>query len=315
MKDAIESLKNAEKVIILPHISPDSDAVGSCFAMAAALSKIGSSCSVVGEENLPSYLDFLQGDWEIYDENKKYEADVCLCLDSADLGRIAKRKEIFKTCKKVVSIDHHSSNSYYADINWVDGKAPAASVLVYRFIKEADIKMDSYIAENLYAGICGDTGNFKYSNTTSETFMIAADLISYNISHWKISRAIFDTEETEALRLKGELMQNIEIFFCGRVTLVTADSSLLKKYSVDSSNIDALVDIPRCVKGCEIAVSIKETEDGVKVSLRSESNADVSQIAAKFGGGGHVKAAGFFVSDMSCGEVKKRLLDEIEKAL
>ncbi len=317
MNSVILALKDEKEIVLLPHISPDADAMGSCFAMAAALEKQDIKCRIIMDEPLPSYLDFLDGNWEVYDEDIDYNMKnkLCLCIDCGDLGRVGKRSALFADAKNVVSIDHHSSNTRYANVNWVEADKPATGVLIYKYIKACKIELDNYIALMLYTAICGDTGNFKYSNTTSETFEIASKLLKYDIRHWDISKAIFDTEELDILRLKGYLMQNIKSYLSGRVALVSIDSETIEKFGVKSSDVDALVDIPRKVKGCEIAVSVKESGDAIKVSLRSATDADVSKIAKKFGGGGHIKAAGFVVCEKSIDEVCKMIIDAISEEM
>ena len=167
----------------------------------------------------------------------------------------------------------------------------------------------------MYTAICGDTGNFKYSNVTPETFFIAGKLIGFDIEHWKISKAIFDTEDFNSLRIKGELSREIKLYCNGLVSVVCVDKEILKKYDADERDVSDTVDLARRVRGCEVAVSLKETENGIRVSLRSSEFADVSKIAAIYGGGGHVRAAGFLVKDTSIAELKESLVKNIKEQL
>lgn len=316
MNEVICALKDASTIILLPHISPDADAIGSCFAMSAALKKQGKACRVILDEPLPSYLDFLEGEWEAYCENEKYDVknSVCLCIDCGDSGRIGKRAVMLEGAEDVVSIDHHRSNTRYANVNWVEENQPATAALIYKYIKAENIELDSYIATMLYAALCGDTGNFKFSNTTSETFIIASELVKYDIKHWDISRAVFDTEDYNILKLKGYLMQRVELYFDGRVSLVCVTDKEIEDFGANAADVDAVVDIARRVKGSEVAISLKESGGKVKVSLRSAGEADVASVAEAFGGGGHAKAAGF-VSDKKIQEAKAELIEYIEKIL
>lgn len=316
MKEVANAIREAKSVIILPHTNPDADAMGSCYAACHALKKLGKKCKVVAEEELPLHLtDYTDGEYEVFDLNKTYNADLCLCLDCGDLGRIAERKAIFDSVKKVVSIDHHRTNTMYADINYVESDSPATAVIIYKLFEYMDIEIDAYIAKHLYVAICGDTGNFKYSNVNPETFFIAGKLIGFNIEHWKISKAIFDTEDISSMRIKGELSNNIEVCLNGLAAIVCVTRDMLEKYGADEKEVSDIVDLARRVRGCEVAVSLKETDNGIKVSLRSCEAADVSKIAELYDGGGHVKAAGFLVKDMEINELKEKLKIDISNQL
>ncbi len=316
MREVANAITKASGVIILPHINPDADAMGSVYAVCYALKRMGKECRVVAEEEIPAYLnDYTDGEYEIYDCKKSYNADLCLCLDCGDLGRIGTRQDIFKSVKKVVSVDHHHTNTMYADINYVESSAPATGVIIYKLFEYMNIELDRYIAKHLYTAICGDTGNFKYSNVTPETFFIAGKLIEFEIEHWKISKAIFDTEDFNSMRIKGELSREIKLYCNGLVAVVCVDKEILKKYDANETEVSDTVDLARRVRGCEVAVSLKETDRGVRVSLRSGEFADVSKIAAIYGGGGHVRAAGFLVENVSISQLEERLVKNIKEHL
>lgn len=316
MKEVAQALNDAQNIIILPHIFPDADAIGSSCAVKEMLKLKGKECKIILDEKMPMYIGYyLPCEYEVYDENKAYDADLVLCLDCADTGRLGKRKNILDKAKKSVSIDHHQTNTNFADINRVDAKAAATAILVYRLFEFMNMPINSNTAKNLYTAIVGDTGNFKYSNVTSETFEIASKLIAHDIKHWEISKAVYDTEDLDVIKLKGELSSRLELFGDGKICVLAADKNIFSKYNILPEDIDALVEIPRKVRGAEVAVSLKEAGGGIKVSIRSANYVDVSMVAKVFGGGGHARAAGFMVKDKDIFEVKNSIVKEILKVI
>ena len=203
----------------------------------------------------------------------------------------------------------------FADVNYVESSAPATGVIIYKLFEYMNIELDQYIAKHLYAAISGDTGNFKYSNVTPETFFIAGKLIEFEIEHWKISKAIFDTEDFNSMRIKGELSREIKLYCNGLIAVVCVEKELIEKYNADEKDVSDTVDLARRVRGCEVAVSLKETDKGIRVSLRSGEYADVSKIAAIYGGGGHVRAAGFLVENLNISQLEENLVKNIEEHL
>lgn len=175
--------------------------------------------------------------------------------------------------------------------------------------------MNKTIARFLYIAICSDTGCFKYSNVSPKTMRCAASLLEFDFNHAEIARLLFDTYAFNVMKLKSELMQNVRSYADGKINVVTADSSLYEKYSVEAKEVPNIVDIPRCVAGTEIAVCIKRQNGDIRVSLRSNGDADVSSVAVALGGGGHAKAAGCSVEAETIEEAEKIIVEECLKAI
>lgn len=308
-----EIIKNNNTFSIVPHINPDADAMGSCFAMKHILGRMGKKADVYVQEELPSYLSFLPGEVKIYENGG--DADVCLCIDCGDMGRIDKRAQLLECAKITVNIDHHYSNSKYAQINHVDASSSSAGEICCALIAELGEEIDKAAADCLFCALCGDTGSFKYSNTSPKTLRMAADLVEKGADVAKISKAIFDTESFEAIKLKGEISSQAQTYADGLVGVVVLSEQMLSKYNVDGRDVDNIVDIARKIEGVEVAVSIKEAGEDVKVSLRSNEYIDVSKIAAKFGGGGHVRASGVIIKGKSLVEAKEAVIEEVVKAV
>lgn len=316
MKKIVNAIKKAETIILVPHINPDADTLGSCYALKKAFEKLSKKCLVVAEDKAPDFIsDYADGEYEIYEDGADYSCDLCLVVDCADLKRVGNRKALFSSAKELALIDHHPTNTEFAQINYVEATAPATAVIVYKLLELLEVNLDTDIARYLYAAIVGDTGNFKYSNVTPETFVIASKLISYDIKHWEISKAIFDTEDFMSSKIKAELTGDVKLYANGLIAVVMAKASLFEKYGMDEEEISDLVDIARRIRGCEVAVALKETKKGIKVSLRAANVCDVSKIAAVYGGGGHVRAAGLLVKDMKIEELSEKLVFDITNQL
>lgn len=303
-----DTIKQNNTFAIFPHVSPDSDALGSCYAMKQIIEKMGKSAVVYVQEPIGKYLYYLGQNCEVFSGAKRI--DVCIVIDCADINRLGERKAFFDTSDISINIDHHYTNTNFCDINLVCPEASSAGEICYDIIKELGETIDYKTANFLYSAICSDTGGFKYSNTSPYTMHIAAELIEKGADTARINKAIFDTESYDQIRLKGELSQSIRLYYDGKIGVVAVSKAQCKKYGVDMNDIDNIVDIVRRIEGVETAISLKESDNNItKVSLRANEYCDVSKIAMHFGGGGHVKAAGATIND-SIKKAEKAVVDE-----
>lgn len=307
MEKITDVLRKADSVAVMAHISEDPDAVGSVFAAAQVLSGLGKTVVCFMSEPVSDNLSFIMRDYTVYDENMPTdEFDVCLCLDSGDIERLGKRIAIFNKSKTTVNIDHHYTNTNFAQYNLVNGEAAATGEILYGLLAKLG-KIDCYTAKCLYTAIAADTGSFKYSNVKPSTLRAAADLLEYDISHADIARLLFDTEELSVMRLRAAVMNNVKSYYDGKLNLVAIDGGLYEKYGVAENAVGDFVDIPRRIKGCDVAVCLKKRDDKIKISLRSNGRVNVADIALKLGGGGHKMAAGAAV-DTSMEDAEKLIV-------
>lgn len=313
MNKVIELIKKANSVVILSHDREDADAVGSSFAMRLALLGMGKDAECIFSEIPEERIHFLGDDYTVYDEKNIPSVDLCLCLDCGDIKRIGKRKAIFEAAETTACIDHHHTNVGFCDADYIDSKAPATGEILYNLFTQMDVEITKDIARQLYAAISSDTGSFKYSNVRPETFTIAAELIKKNINHAEIARKLFDTENLKTIKFKGHLMNNLEQYFDGKLNIVMAPDSLISQYGIEEKDTGDIVNIPRAVNGCEIAVSIREAKEKNKISFRSNGKYDVSKLAEKFGGGGHIMAAGAAFRSKTIDQVKEEVIKYCEE--
>ena len=289
-------IDQAGKIVILGHVNPDGDCVGSCLAVYNYIKEWDSTKAVtVRLERAPSKFSYLSGFDAIETEAGEETYDLCICLDSSDEERLGDFKSCFDRSAKTICIDHHITNRGYAKENVIDGHASSACEVVYGQLDES--RISKHVAECIYTGIIHDTGVFKYSNTSRKTMEIAGRMMEKGIDFGTIIDGSFYKKTYMQSQILGRALLESITFLDGRCIFSVVRKKDMDFYGVDKSDLDGIVDQLRVIDGIECAIFLYET--GIhqfKVSLRSNSIVDVSRIAAYFGGGGHVRAAGCTMS-------------------
>ena len=289
-------IDQAGKIVILGHVNPDGDCVGSCLAVYNYIKEWDSSRAVtVRLERAPSKFSYLSGFDVIETEAGEETYDLCICLDSSDEERLGDFKSCFDRSAKTICIDHHITNRGYAQENVIDGHASSACEVVYGQLDES--RISKRVAECIYTGIIHDTGVFKYSNTSRKTMEIAGRMMEKGIDFGTIIDGSFYKKTYMQSQILGRALLESITFLDGRCIFSVVRKKDMDFYGVEKSDLDGIVDQLRVIDGIECAIFLYET--GIhqfKVSLRSNSIVDVSRIAAYFGGGGHVRAAGCTMS-------------------
>ncbi|MBQ9314792.1 MAG: bifunctional oligoribonuclease/PAP phosphatase NrnA [Clostridia bacterium] len=308
-----ESILASNSIVILTHENPDGDAVGSSLAMMLALKKIGKKVDVV-IPSLNKMYDILPG----YEDIKKYAEendnyDLCIALDSADLERLHSCKEVFEKAENTIVIDHHITNQNFGDVNYVNAAASSTCQNLVVVIGYLDIAISKDIAMCLYTGILTDTGGFRY-NVQIETFEIAAMLLETGIDIAKIYRNFFDLTTMARTKVLGKALDRLELLSNGKVAFTYITKEDEEKYDLMDGDHEGIVNYGRDIENVEVSIFVRQIDEKYKVSMRSNEYLDVSLIASKYGGGGHMKAAGL-TSNMSFDLLKQTLVAEIEKQL
>ena len=289
-------IDQAGKIVILGHVNPDGDCVGSCLAVYNYIKEWDSTKAVtVRLERAPSKFSYLSGFDAIETEAGEETYDLCICLDSSDEERLGDFKSCFDRSAKTICIDHHITNRGYAKENVIDGHASSACEVVYGQLDES--RISKRVAECIYTGIIHDTGVFKYSNTSRKTMEIAGKMMEKGIDFGTIIDGSFYKKTYMQSQILGRALLESITFLDGRCIFSVVRKKDMDFYGVDKSDLDGIVDQLRVIDGIECAIFLYET--GIhqfKVSLRSNSIVGVSRIAAYFGGGGHVRAAGCTMS-------------------
>lgn len=312
----ISKIKEVKTLAILPHVSIDGDALGSSIALAYAVKELGIEPVIYIEEEIPSSYGFLPGiEFTKVYQGEKENYDLVLALDTGDTGRLGKRIDIFNAASYTINIDHHMTNTEFADLNYVQTSSSATGEIIYQFIKMMGIPLTKEISTCIYVAIATDTGGFRYSNTTSITHQIISDLINNGVDVAEVSQLLFETVSLSKTKLTGMAVQTLEILENGKVAFITVTESMIKDADAKEEDCDGIVNIGRNIKGVEVAVLVRENEnESYKINLRSKKYVDVSIIANKLGGGGHKNAAGCTIEG-NMEDIKQILLKEIREVL
>ena len=290
------AIKDSEKALITAHEKPDGDALGSVFSMAKYLDSQGKKHQIFLEGNGYFKETPILHDVISYDEIDWTNIDLIITLDSGDLERTGLKKIPFGD-RKIINIDHHISNDYFGDINLVDSKSPSTTLILAKMFKYFNFEIDNKIAKALLLGILTDTDNFSNKGTTIEAFEVAADLLKKGANMSKINFAKTD-KKIDALKIWGSSFERLSENkkYGSAYTVITKEEINKAEDENFSENVEDLANFFNNLKDSKFSMVFKEQSDGVKVSLRTtHDDVDVSKIASFFGGGGHKKAAGFFI--------------------
>ncbi len=314
LDEILEEIKKANTIVILTHETPDGDAIGSSLGMLLALEKLGKKADLI----MTSYartFDFLPNVNEIKSESSIEEYDLAISLDCATFKRLDNR-EYFENAKKTIVIDHHGSNNMYGDINYVNPVAPACSEILLAILSYYEIDIDVNIGTCLMTGIITDTGGFQYPATTADTFEYAAELLRKGVNIADICRRTLQTKTKANFELQKRVMDRMELLEDGKVAFSYINQKDMNEVNAEEGDHEGLVNIGRSIEGVEVSIFIrqKDNENSYKVSMRSGSYVNVSDVCLMFGGGGHPRAAGALVQG-DVEQVKEKLLKEVRKYL
>jgi len=324
VEQIIKLLQNHNHFVIAGHIGPDGDTIGSCYGLAMALDKIGKNAKVVLEDYAAKY-DIIPGREYLYKGTEALGKEVFIALDCADPERLGAARAFFDKACVTVCIDHHETNSGFADLNYIDPAASSTAEMVFGII-DAITDIDTDIAAAIYAGIVGDTGGFRYVSTSRSTMHIAARLMDI-IPFTNIYGELMHGHSFEAAKAFGLALGACKTALGGKVVYTCVTKEMLKSVGADSSDMDSVVEYLMSTRGAEVALflyerHVKGQDDNsnenentsshkkIRVSMRSRGM-HVGRIAASLGGGGHKMAAGCTVIG-TMDEVLAQVLAKIE---
>ena len=309
-----KALNNAHTVAISGHVRPDGDCVGSTMGLYQYIKTWYPH--ILGDvylEEIPDSFHFIDAAKEIRHSIKDMEYDLFICLDCGDLSRLGFSGKLFQSAKHTLCVDHHISNSSFAEENYIKPEASSTSELIYELIDPE--KVTKEVAQCLYLGIVHDTGVFQHSCTSPKTMNVAAKLMQTGINCSDIIQKTYYEKTYVQNQILGRALLDSVLFMDGKCIVSVIDRTMMDLYHANGKDLEGIVNQLRITKGVKIAIFMYETDMGVyKVSLRSDDDIDSSKISTHFGGGGHKKAAGFSVQ----GEVKEiieLIADEIKKQL
>jgi bifunctional oligoribonuclease and PAP phosphatase NrnA len=290
--------------VVTSHINPDGDAIGSEIALTLFLLQLGKRVVIINSTETPEVLRFLdvQNEIRIYGDAETRTlvdaADACIIVDVnnweqlGNIGRALQARLLPRAC-----IDHHQGTTPgFADQTVSDTTAAATGLLIYEMIRAYAGTVSRPIADALYAAIITDTGTFRFSNTDERVLRAAAELCKLGVSPFEMHRKVFGSKSWGAGRLLGPVLSTLESEANGKLAIISATLEMANSAGATYDDMDGFVDLVRAIKGVELVLFFKETEEGdIKVSLRSNGNVDANVLAKRFGGGGHTMASGMRV--------------------
>lgn len=319
LEKAARFIQEHDDFLVISHLHPDGDAIGSSIAMTQLLIVLGKQVTVVNEGESPSRFSYLAGFDQIINlaETPLDRSFSCvIAVDVADEKRFGKIGSIITEDAQLLNIDHHPTNTNFGQINLIQPNAASTTEILYDvFSAHFAEQMNFEIAEALYTGLLTDTGGFRYSNTKQSVLDMAAQLLSYGVEPDKVAEQALEVISLAHLELLKCALQNLTFHYANKVAIITISEEDMVKSNASKDDVDGMVSYPRKVKGVELGALLKEWKDGeVKVSLRSNFDIDVAEIAQKNGGGGHTKAAGYtYMGTLTA--AKEDLLQQLQEII
>ena len=286
-----ERLCAADNILVLCHKNPDGDTIGCGSALCHALKALGKTAAVLCSDAVPSRYSFTAP----VPFRGEFEPKTVVAVDVASVQLFGENNGVPQYTRHVdLCIDHHTGNSGYADFTLLDGNAAAAAELLYEVISEMGVEITPLIANCLYTGLATDTGCFRFSSTTANTHLVAAQLILAGAQVEELNTLLFDTKSRSRFEMEKILYDTMQFHHNGKIAAVLVRLQDRERTGADWDDLDSIAGLPRQIEGVEVGLTFSELENGsTKVSIRTTKQVDAAAICREFGGGGHVRAAGY----------------------
>lgn len=304
-------LEESSAILVASHVDPDGDSLGTQLAFAGFLRKSGKQVFLFREDTIPEKFQFLpESDniQHIQDSSNDLKVDAAVILECPRISRAGNIINKLNEDCKIINIDHHQDNDGYGDVAWVNGDASSVAEMVYEYFEAVDYEVDTTTATQLYTAILTDTGRFRYNSTSQRTMEIAGKLIGAGADPRQICDRVYFNLPVGTIKLIGHALDNAEFLQNGKVCMLAVGKEILSKNEARLSETEGLSEYSLFGQGVEVGILLKEGDDGVtRISLRSRGSVNVADLAAKFGGGGHINAAGCSI-EKGLNEAKKEIL-------
>ncbi|MEK8130185.1 bifunctional oligoribonuclease/PAP phosphatase NrnA [Paenibacillus filicis] len=318
LQAAADFIRNHDDFLVVSHVQPDGDAAGSTFGVAWMLHALGKTFTLINEGKMPGKFLYMAGPHPIVNFEENPPARVfgaVISVDCADFGRIGQVHQCFAEDALLLNIDHHATNDGFGAVNLVRSDAAATVEILYDLAGELGITCSDEWNICIYSGLLTDTGGFRYSSTSPKVMRIAADLLGRGVQGHQLAEKLLETMTFPQISLLKSSLNTLSFAHDKRVAWLSVSEEELNASGASSEDMDGLVNYARNVEGVWVGILFKEKRRGlVKVSLRSGGEANVAEIAQRFGGGGHIRAAGCAVEG-SLQEVIDRVVQEVGSAL
>lgn len=310
----VKVISENSRFLILSHIYPEGDCIGSLLAFARLLRAMGKECNAVNAHPVPERYRFLPESSLILKKPlADFIPDITVILDTPILARADPDGTFIIPGAVTVNIDHHFSNENFGTYNYVDDKACSAGVLVFRFYKRIGVVLDTDAATQIYCAIVTDTGRFRFSNTDSEALNVCAQLVENGVDPEYIATNLYYQNDFGTEKALGYALSSLELSAGGKISSLELSRDMIARLNNEPYDTEGIADHAVSIRGVEIGIFFRQDSDGVvKVSFRSSGNVDVNGLAAIFGGGGHLKAAGARIEGQ-LDEIRRKVLKEAER--
>jgi phosphoesterase RecJ-like protein len=309
------ALKKGSSFFVAGHQNPDGDSLGSTLAVASLLKRMGKKVYAFSNDRPGDDLLFLPSLDTIHFgalPSAEETFDTMILLECSDTKRGGDLSAIFKSAKTVINIDHHITGENYGDINYIAPKASSTAEIITQIFEYIEIKPSKDEATNLYTGVVTDTARFLHSNTTAEALRVASVLVGCGADVQTINSVIYNTRPYKELKLLGRALEKLNLLYKNKIAEITLSASDFKLLKTDPRHTQGIVSQPIMIPSVEVSVLLREEPGRIAVNLRSKGKIDVSRLAQKFNGGGHMRAAGFKQAGGKLDSVKKQILSAVK---
>ncbi len=322
-EDISRSIQGAKNIVLLTHVHPDGDALGSLLGFANILDSLGKKVLCYLEEPVSYLYRFLPGVDKIETSLSKltefavrHTDVITISLDCGDSDRLGKHKDTMLQIQPFLVIDHHRAHKNYGDYRWIDSDRSSTGEMVYELGQQFNAIISYECAYNLYVAISTDTGSFRYDSTSPRTLRIAADLVEAGVRPDEIAGHIYDNYTTGRIKLMEMVLGTLTLYEADRLAFIHVTETMFASSGALPEDVEGFIDYARSISSVKVAAFIKEGSNGkVSVSLRAKGDCDVAEVAKAFGGGGHRNASGFRFFDKSPDQVRQVVLSKLKEAL
>ncbi len=312
----LDALRDSERVCVVGHIRPDGDCIGSQVGLGLALKGAGKKVTVWNQDQVPQKLSFLVPNGLMQRPHAGCQFDAVIATDCASFERLGTVAPHIAARRVFINIDHHESNTRYADINWISGREPSTGELIFRLMKAASWPITSQIADCLFTAVSTDTGSFQYPSTRPSTYHIAAELVKRGANLSRVCHEVYQSYPLSRVRLLKHVYNHFRLAHSDQIAWVRLRKTDYERTGAHPADSEGIIDHIRDIEPVIVACVFEEIEpDLTRLSLRSKSAAvNVNDVAALFGGGGHPAAAGARIRGNPL-SIQRRVLGAIKKAL